>query len=74
MIKKIVTDGKPNDEATKLEVNKIIEESENDNEMYVIGIDYSTEFSKDFTAVTRFTENEDGTITVKDTKIIGGNI
>lgn len=74
MIKRIFTDGKPKDDATRAEANRIIEKSENDEEMYVIGIDYATEFSNDFTAIARFIENEDGTIVVKDTIIIGGNI
>ncbi len=70
MIKKVYKDGKPKDQYVEKEVNKHLNELNRDKLEFVVGIDYAGLSSKDFTAVTHFFKNEDGSLTYAGTKLI----
>lgn len=70
MIKKVYKDGNPKDKDTEIAVKNHLDELSEDNLEFVVGIDYAGLSSEDFTAVTKFFENEDGTLTYAGTKLI----
>lgn len=70
MIKKIFSEGKPKDKATENAVNNILNDLENNDLEFVVGIDYASIHSDDFTAVAQFFENEDGSLTYAGSKLV----
>lgn len=60
MINKIDTTGYAKDDETFIEVAKKVFELANEEEMYVIGIDYASRFEGDFTTVSYIDENGKG--------------
>lgn len=67
---KISYDGEPKNKETEIKVADIIEGFTDEGKEYTIGIDYAPKHSKDFTAITRFSKNEDGTITIENVEHI----
>lgn len=70
MIKKIYEDGKPKDTETKTLVDNFLNDLKSNDLEFVIGVDYARKESEDFTAISQFVENEDGSLTHMGTKLI----
>jgi hypothetical protein len=70
IIKKIYSEGEPKDNYTKVEVDNHLKELEKHNLEFVVGIDYASLSSKDYTTVSHFFENEKGVLTFAGSKLI----
>jgi hypothetical protein len=70
LIRNIKTEGSPKSRYTKLFVNKKLKELEDSEKEYVVGIDYASIYSKDYTSVCYFTEDESGNLVLEGTKNI----
>jgi len=67
---KIFYEGAPKDEETEAKVKAIVDGIGDEGHDYVIGIDYASKHSKDYTAVAKFKKNKDGILTLENIEYI----
>ena len=76
MIKRIYEDKIPILSLNKSvkEVDKFLNELRKDDKEYIVGIDYDSIYSKDYTAAAYFTETEDGKLKLKGVKLFNDKL
>jgi hypothetical protein len=74
MIKRIYQDTVPILKKSEKEVNEFLNELSKDNKEYIVGIDYASIYSKDYTVVAYFTETEDGKLKLEGVKLFNDKL
>lgn len=74
MIKRIYEEKTPILKKSVKEVHELLTELRKDDKEYIVGIDYASIYSKDCTAVTYFTETEDGKLKFEGMKLFNGKL
>ena len=76
MIKRIYEEKTPilNLNKSVKEVDEFLNELRKDDKEYIVGIDYASIYSKDYTAAAYFTETEDGKLKLKGVKFFNDKL
>jgi phage terminase large subunit-like protein len=70
MIKRIYEEKTPILKKSEKEVNEFLNELRKDDKEYIVGIDYASIYSPDYTAVAYFYEDEEGTLKLEGIKLL----
>jgi hypothetical protein len=70
VIKRVHKEGNPKDIKTEIAVNEILKEINEEQQEYLVGIDYTTLGSEDYTVIAKFIEGVDGNLINAGVKLV----